>query len=137
MKIMIADDFKAIRSAVAGILSRHSGWEVCGEAENGPEAVEKAKQLHPDLVLLDISMPGMDGLHAARLIRENVPSTKILILSHHDPAQLLVDARRSGADGCIDKSRIAADLVPSIVRLESQESAATGGGSPKNVSRSN
>jgi DNA-binding NarL/FixJ family response regulator len=137
MKIMIADDFKAIRSAVAGILSRHSGWEVCGEAENGPEAVEKAKELHPDLVLLDISMPGMDGLHAARLIRENEPRTKILILSHHDPAQLLVDARRSGADGCIDKSRIAADLVPSIVRLESQESAAAGGGSPKNVSRSN
>ena len=137
MKIMIADDFKAIRSAVAGILSRHSGWEVCGEAENGPEAVEKAKELHPDLVLLDISMPGMDGLHAARLIRENVPSTKILILSHHDPAQLLVDARRSGADGCIDKSRIAADLVPSIARLERQESAAAAGGAPNDISRKN
>ena len=137
MKIMIADDFKAIRSAVAGILSRHAGWEVCGEAENGPDAVQKAKDLHPDLVLLDISMPGMDGLHAARLIRESVPSTKILILSHHDPAQLLVDARRSGADGCIDKSRIAADLVPSIARLESQVSAPINGGPQDEFFRKN
>jgi two-component system, NarL family, nitrate/nitrite response regulator NarL len=137
MKIMIADDFKAIRSAVAGILSRHAGWEVCGEAENGPDAVQKAKDLHPDLVLLDISMPGMDGLRAARLIRESVPSTKILILSHHDPTQLLVDARRSGADGCIDKSRIAADLVPTIARLESQAPVPINGGPQNEFSRKN
>jgi DNA-binding NarL/FixJ family response regulator len=119
---MIADDFKAIRTAVAGILSRHAGWEVCGEAENGPEAIEKAKALRPDVVLLDISMPGMDGLHAARLIRENLPSAKILILSHHNSAQLLADARKSGADGCVDKARIADDLVTNIALLEKEKS---------------
>jgi two-component system response regulator YesN len=69
-------------------------------------------------------MLGMDGLHAARLIHETVPSTKIVILSHHDPVQLLKDARKSGAQECVDKGRIAADLVASIRRLQIEEPAA-------------
>ena len=80
MKIMIADDFKAIRSAVAGILSRHSGWEVCGEAESGPEAVEKAKELHPDLILVDVSMPNFEksGLDRLKELAKDKKSTVVL-----------------------------------------------------------
>src|SRR5579871_6249279 len=112
MRILIADDFKPIRTAVAGILAQQPGWEVCGEAANGTEAVKLATELNPDVVLLDISMPGIDGLQAARLIHDSVPAAKIVILSHHDPAQLLNDARRAGAQDCIDKRRIASDLIP-------------------------
>jgi DNA-binding NarL/FixJ family response regulator len=124
MRILIADDFKPIRTAVAGILSRQPEWEVCGEADNGPEALRLVTELNPDVVLLDISMPGMDGLRAARLIHESVPSTKIIILSHHDPAQLITDARKAGAQECVDKGRIAADLVASIRRLDIKEESA-------------
>lgn len=125
MKILIADDFKPIRTAVASILSAEPDCEVCGEAANGSEAVRLARELAPDLVLLDISMPGMDGLQTARLIRQNMPNTRIIVLSHHDPAQLLPDARKAGADTCIDKARIAADLVPNIRRLEEKPPFAT------------
>ena len=124
MRILIADDFKPIRNAVADILSRQPEWEVCGEADNGPEALRLVTELNPDVVLLDISMPGMDGLQAARLIHESVPSTKIIILSHHDPAQLITDARKAGAQECVDKGRIAADLVASIRRLDIKEESA-------------
>jgi DNA-binding NarL/FixJ family response regulator len=124
MRILIADDFKPIRTAVAGILSRQPQWEVCGEAENGPEALRLVTELNPDVVLLDISMPGMDGLQAARLIHESAPNTKIIILSHHDPAQLIADARKAGAQECVDKGRIAADLVASIRRLDTKEESA-------------
>lgn len=124
MRILIADDFKPIRTAVADILSQQPDWEVCGEADNGPEALRLATELNPDVVLLDISMPGMDGLQAARLIHESVPKTKIIILSHHDPAQLIHDARKAGAHECVDKGRIAEDLVASIRRMEIEEESA-------------
>jgi DNA-binding NarL/FixJ family response regulator len=124
MRILIADDFEPIRTAVAGILSEQPDWEVCGEACNGTEALRLATELNPDVVLLDISMPGIDGLKTSRLIHESVPSAKIIILSHHDPAQLLKDARKSGAQECVDKGRIAADLVASIRRVQIQEKPA-------------
>lgn len=124
MKILIADDFKPIRTAIAGILSQQPDLEVCGEACNGTEALRLATELSPDIVLLDISMPGIDGLQASRLIHESVPSTKIIILSHHDPAQLLKHARKSGAQECIDKGRMAADLVASIRRVQIEEEPA-------------
>src|SRR5579862_2114938 len=124
MRILIADDFKPIRTAVAGILSQQPDWVVCGEACNGSEALRLATELNPDVVLLDISMPGIDGLQTARLIHKSVPSTKIVILSHHDSTQLLNDARKSGAQQCVDKGRIATDLVPSIRRLQIEEEPA-------------
>jgi len=117
MKILIADDNQAVRRGVAGILSRQRTLQICGEAANGTEALQMARELHPDLILLDMSMPGMNGMQVTRLLRETLPEIKVLIMSHHDPAQILPSVLQAGAQGCIDKSRITADLIPAIETL--------------------
>jgi two-component system, NarL family, response regulator NreC len=117
MRILIADDHHLVRRSVGGLLSREAGWEICGEATDAPQAFEKARELRPDLILLDISMPGGSGLDTARRIREEIPHVKILIMSHHDAGHFLRSALASGADGCIDKARIAVDLVGTIKNL--------------------
>jgi two-component system, NarL family, nitrate/nitrite response regulator NarL len=114
MRILIVDDSEPVRRGVAGMLSSDSSWQVCGEASNSVEALEKARGLRPDLVLLDISMPGTNGLETARLLRQENPAIKILIMSHHDAAQLLPSALEAGADGCVDKAQIATDLPDAI-----------------------
>jgi two-component system, NarL family, response regulator NreC len=117
MRILIADDNERVRRGVKNILAAVTEWEVCGEAIDGTEAIQSATESHPDLVLLDISMPGMNGLEAARLIRDKVPAVKILVMSQHDPAVLLPRALQAGAHGCIDKSRLATELVPTLQRI--------------------
>ena len=117
MRILIADDSEVVRRGVRNILAPTS-WEICGEAIDGPDAIQKATELLPDLVLLDISMPGLSGLDVARLLREKVPATNILVMSQHDPAVLLPRALEAGAHACIDKSRLAVDLVPAIERIQ-------------------
>ncbi|HEY6370376.1 MAG TPA: response regulator transcription factor [Candidatus Sulfotelmatobacter sp.] len=118
MRILIADDSELVRRGVRNILAPKASWEVCGEAQDGPDAIQKATELLPDLVLLDISMPGMSGLEVAGILREKVPATKIVVLSQHDPALLLPCALEAGAHACIDKSRLATDLVPAIERIQ-------------------
>jgi DNA-binding NarL/FixJ family response regulator len=117
MRILIADDNEHVRRGVKNILAAVPEWEVCGEAIDGTVAIQSATELRPDLVLLDISMPGMSGLEAARLIRDKVPAVKILVMSQHDPAVLLPRALQAGAHGCIDKSCLATDLVPTLRRI--------------------
>ena len=118
MRILIADDSGVVRRGVCGILSSEKDLEVCGEARDGPEALQKARELLPDLILLDISMPGMNGLEAARLLRNEVCQAKILVISQHDPTQLLPSVIAAGADGCIDKGRLCEDLVASIRKIK-------------------
>ncbi|MGB8832383.1 MAG: response regulator transcription factor [Candidatus Sulfotelmatobacter sp.] len=86
-------------------------------AEDGEEAIQKARELSPNLILLDISMPGTDGLEVARILRTEVTSAKILIMSRHDPVQILQRALDAGAQGCVDKGRLARDLLPRIETL--------------------
>jgi len=100
-----------------GILARVANWEVCGEARDGSEALRKARELLPDLILLDISMPGTNGLQVARLLRQEVPEAKILVISQHDPIQLLPRALEAGAHACLDKSRLDPDLVAAMESL--------------------
>ena len=118
MRIFIADDNDAVRRGVVGLLSSETGWKVCGEARDGSEAVQKARELRPDLILLDISMPGMNGLEVARLLRQALPEAKILVVSQHDPIHLLPSVVEAGGDGCVDKSRLGTDLVASIKNIE-------------------
>lgn len=118
MRILIADDNELVRRGVRELLSSESSWQVCGEAIDGAEALRKARELLPDLILLDISMPDMNGLEAARLLREALPKVKIVIISQHDPIQLLAGAIAAGAHACVDKSLLGTDLVPAIRSIE-------------------
>lgn len=118
MRILIADDSEPIRKGIGILLAKETRWRICGEASDGEEALKKARELKPDLVLLDISMPGTNGFEASRQMRQEVPETKILIISHHDATQMLPNALESGADGFVDKSRLVTDLVSAIKTLE-------------------
>src|ERR1039457_6160362 len=109
MRILIADDNDWVRRGVRNILASMPHWEVCGEAKDGPQAIQRATELLPDLILLDVSMPGLNGLDVARLLREKVPATKILIMSQHDPVLLLPRALEAGAHACVDKGRVRAE----------------------------
>lgn len=118
MRILIADDNELVRRGVRELLSSETGWEVCGEATDSAEALRKAQELLPDLILLDISMPDMNGLEAARLLRDVLPEVKIIIISQHDQAQLLPSAINAGACACVDKSFLNTDLLPTIRNTE-------------------
>ena len=117
MRIFIADDNEMVRRGVARLLSSEPDWEVCGEARDGSEALLKAPELLPDVILLDVSMPGLNGLEVARLLRQDLPQTKILVMSQHDPIQLLPSVVAAGGDDCLDKSCLGTDLVASIKRI--------------------
>ena len=116
-RILIADDHAVVRTGVRALLSMNSQWQVCGEAVNGKEAVEKVQKLRPDLIVLDIAMPVMDGIEAAREIRRIAPAIKILILSLHEFHQLEVIARQAGADAFVTKEEAATPLTKAVERL--------------------
>jgi DNA-binding NarL/FixJ family response regulator len=117
MRVLIADDNQPVRRAIAGLLSGADDLEVCGQASDASETLQKASELNPDLILLDVSMPGSNGLDTARLLKHRVPHAKILIISHHDPDLLLSLSLEVGAHGCLDKGRLATDLLPTVKRL--------------------
>ena len=114
MRILIADDNEFVRRGISGLLAQEEDWEVCGEARDSADAIQKAGDLRPDLILLDVSMPGTNGLETARAIKEQLPQTKILIISHHDPKQIQPCSLQVGAVGCVDKARLGIDLLPAI-----------------------
>jgi two-component system response regulator NreC len=116
MRILIADDNSSVRSGIADILTDNA-MEVCGEAFNGADALQKAHDLNPDLVLLDVSMPGTNGLEIARVMREELPEIKILVVSQHDLNHLLGSAQKACVDGFIDKNNLGTDLLPAISKL--------------------
>lgn len=103
MKILLADDHALFRSGVASLLARQEDFEVVGEASNGHEAVEKAEALMPDVILMDIYMPGCTGLHATRRIKETLPYAKVIILTVSEEDQTLFEAIKSGAHGYLLK----------------------------------
>jgi DNA-binding NarL/FixJ family response regulator len=103
LRILVVDDQPNVRRAVRGMLAAKRDWEICGEAADGREAIERTEQLHPDVVIMDMSMPRLSGLEATRHIRRYFPASQVLILTFHDFPGLLQLAREAGAQGCVLK----------------------------------
>ena len=103
-RILVADDHSPFRHMLRVFLELHPDWEVCGEASDGWEAVVRTTELHPDIVLMDLDMPMLNGLEATRRIHETSPGTPILILTSHEFSALPRIAQDSGAQGCLLKS---------------------------------
>jgi DNA-binding NarL/FixJ family response regulator len=114
---MIADDHDLMRRGIKALILSHPNWEVCGEAQTGREAVAKAEQLKPDIAILDISMPDLNGVEAARRIRKASENTEVLILSAHYSDQLIREIVEAGARGYIVKSDSDRDLVIAVETL--------------------
>lgn len=114
MRILIADDREAIRKQVSLILASRPDLEVCAEAANGEEAVEKTRELNPDLVILDITMPVMNGLDAARTIRSLGLNVPILVLTVHKSRQLVEEAQKIGAQGYVTKGDASQTLLSAV-----------------------
>ncbi len=114
IKVLIADDHALLRSGLARLLGEIGEIEVVGEAENGLEAVQKAQELNPDIVLMDISMPVMNGMDATREIKKRSEDVKVLILTVHDNEEYLFQAFQSGAAGYVIKKAADSDLVNAI-----------------------
>ena len=113
-RILIADDHEVMRRGVRGLLESHDEWAVCGEAFEGREVVVKSRELRPDLIIMDINMPGLTGIDAAQQIRKENPTAKILFFSVHESAQTVREVVNAGAQGYVAKSRAGHDLVDAV-----------------------
>ena len=114
LRILVADDNEKIRNNLCSALETRLGWIVCGRAVDGMDAVEKAVDLKPDIVLVDISMPGLNGFEAAGCIHEQVPNAEILIVTEHDSSTLDQLPQLPGVRGYVVKSRIQRDLILAV-----------------------
>jgi DNA-binding NarL/FixJ family response regulator len=118
LRILVADDHEIVRRGVCTLLQSHPGWQVCGEAINGAQAVELAERLNPDIIVLDVSMPQMSGVDAARLILERDQERKVLFLTVVDSDELIKKALELGIRGFVQKSDAARELVAAVEALE-------------------
>ena len=114
---LVADDHEVVRRGLCGLLGAQPDWEICGEAANGRDAVEKTLQLKPDVVILDVGMPILNGLEATRQILKANPQVKVLILTLHDSDQVVQEVLNAGARGFLLKSDAARDLVAAVEAL--------------------
>lgn len=121
VKIVIADDHGVLRAGLRALLSAEPGFEVVGEAASGEEALRVAVERRPDIVLLDVSMPGVDGLEAMKLLKEKLPRTRVLILTVHEDETLLRGAIRAGASGYIVKRAVESELINAIRSIQRDE----------------
>ncbi|HKV47227.1 MAG TPA: response regulator transcription factor [Candidatus Acidoferrales bacterium] len=121
LRILIADDHDLMRRGLRTLLESHPGWTVCAEASTGREAVAKAEELRPDIVIMDITMPELNGVEAARRILKASPSTEILILSVHHSDQLIREILAAGVRGYIVKSDSDRDLVVAVEALSNHK----------------
>lgn len=118
-RILVADDHEVVRKGLCALLQSH-GWQVCGEAIDGRQAVDKTRELKPDIVILDIGMPNLNGLDATRQILRNNPDQKVLVLTITDTDQVVRDVLQAGARGFVLKSDAARDLVAAVEAIMQQ-----------------
>jgi DNA-binding NarL/FixJ family response regulator len=121
LRILIADDHDIVRHGLRALLEAQEGWTVCGEAVSGREAVEMAENLQPDVAVLDISMPSLNGLDATRIIRKASPKTEILIFTMHETEQLVREVLAAGAKGYLLKSDAGRSVVAAVAALAAHQ----------------
>lgn len=114
VRILVVDDYEPVRRSIQTLLGSRDGWFVCGEAADGLQAVNQAKLLRPDLIIMDVSMPNMSGLDAAETILREVRESRILIISQNDPEIVRRQAVQVRAHGFLEKSNIQHDLIAAV-----------------------
>jgi DNA-binding NarL/FixJ family response regulator len=117
VQILLADDHEVVRKGLRALLEAQPGWKVIAEATDGRDAVEKAIELHPDIAIVDIGMPCLNGLEATRQIVKKAPRTRVLVLTMHDTNPLIQQVVKAGARGYVLKSDVASDLVSAVEAL--------------------
>jgi len=117
-RIILSDDHSFVRRGLRNILESTDQYEICGEASDGSQTLELAKRLHPDILIIDISMPSPNGLEVARQLHESLPEIKVLILTMHDSAEMLRAAAAAGAFGYLLKSDDERSLVDALQHLK-------------------
>jgi DNA-binding NarL/FixJ family response regulator len=113
-RVLIVDDHAFIRRGVRGILHAYPEWELCGEADNGNDAIRMAEELHPELIIMDLSMPGLNGLEATKQIRARRLGIKIVLLTLHESTELVGTAFRAGVNGYLLKSDAEQELIKAM-----------------------
>src|SRR6266853_1067651 len=117
VRILIADDHEIVREGVRAVLQRQAGWEVCGEATTGREAVERAETLQPQIVIMDVGMPELNGLDATREIKRLVPKTEVLIFTANETEEVVRNVFKAGAKAYLLKSDVTRHLIPAVEAL--------------------
>jgi PAS domain S-box-containing protein len=122
MRVLIVDDHQLIRQGIRSLLVEEPGWVICGEAVDGRDAVAKAKELKPDVIVMDISMPNLNGLEATREIRMACPQTEVLIVTQHENREMVRQAILAGAKGYVVKSCLSRDLLQALTKVSQHQS---------------
>lgn len=117
VRTLIVEDHTRVRAQIRELLARETNIEVIGEAADGEEAIHRIEQLRPDLILMDVGLPGTNGIEATRRVKTTAPHTLIVMLSLHDPASYCAQAIEAGASGCVSKRRMHSDLIPTLRAL--------------------
>jgi DNA-binding NarL/FixJ family response regulator len=117
LRILVVDDHAVVRRGVRSLLESHEGWEVCGEATTGRDAVEQSRRLRPDVVVMDLSLPELNGLDATRHILKDAPETEVLVLTMHQSEELARDVLQAGARGYVLKSDADENLIAAVENL--------------------
>jgi DNA-binding NarL/FixJ family response regulator len=121
LNILLADDHEVVRQGLRAVLAARSDWAVCGEASTGRQAVDLARELRPDLVIMDLTMPELNGLDATRQIRAAQPETEVLMLTMHASEELLPEVQAAGARGFVVKSDAGKSLLAAVEALARHE----------------
>ena len=117
VRILVVDDHEIVREGLRALVSQHPGWEICGEARDGREAVEQAEKLEPDIVIMDIGMPELNGLDATRRIKRQVPRTEVLIFTANETEEIVRHVFKAGARAYLLKAEANKHLIPAIEML--------------------